>query len=156
MFKAVRFLAMLLIFSACSGDEAVEEPIVETEFAFVGNWLGTWSDNLFQSIQISTKVRKTGTDEYLGDFYINNNGNAAYTAGYGGNTDGQITFETKGDSVLNFVYLQNAPEYMGGCPGTYEGSGVIRRDLNRLIINFTGNDCDGFHDDGEMIFRFDD
>ena len=154
MYKPTLLLVFIFMLNACSGEEAVEAP-TETPFAFVGNWLGTWSDNLFQGIPVSTKVRTIGTDSYQGDFFYNNNGNEPYTAAFGGTTDGRMTFETKGDSVLNFVFIQNTPDYKNGCPGTYKGSGAIDKNLNRLIISFTGDDCDGFHDDGKIIFKLD-
>jgi len=31
----------------------------------------------------------------------------------------------------------------------------IDRDRNRLIINFTGTDCDGFHDNGTITWQLD-
>lgn len=155
MYKSLVVFAFIFLMSACSKDKEVVEP-AEAQFEYVGNWLGNWSDNLFQNIPVSVKVRETSTNAYLGDFFINNSGNAAYTPAYGTINDGRITFETKGDSVLNFVYLQDAPTYKNGCPGTYKGSGIINRTLNRLVIDFTGNDCDGFHEDGKMIFELDD
>lgn len=155
MYKSLIVFGVIFLISACSGAEAVVEPEENLQFEFSGNWLGTWSDNLFQGINVSVKVRESIPNNYAGDFFINNSGNAAYTPAYGDKNDGRITFETKGDSVLNFVYLQDAPTYKNGCPGTYKGAGIINRNLNRLVISFTGDDCDGFHDDGEMIFRMD-
>ena len=105
MYKSLVVVAVIFLISACSEDGAVVEP-GEAAFEFTGNWLGTWSDNLFQEIGVSAEVRETIPNKYAGDFFINNSGNAAYTPAYGENNDGRITFETKGDSVLNFVYLQ--------------------------------------------------
>ncbi len=154
MYKSSLLVAIIFVLGACGGDEAVA-PVTEAEFAFIGNWEGVWSDDLFQSVPVSTKVRQIGTDSYLGDFYYNNNGNASYTPAFGGTTDGRMTFETRGDSLLNFVFNQATPDYKGGCPGTYKGAGAIDRTLNRLVISFTGDDCDGFHDNGTIVFKFD-
>ena len=144
-----------LLFFSCGGSE--EPEIMEiAPFAFEGDWLGSWSDSLFPSISVSARVRKTGDNTYSGSFYYNNSGNDSYTPCCGGANDGTIKFETDGgDNLMNFVYVQTAPEYRGGCPGTYNGSGAINKSLNRLIINFTGTDCDGFHDQGEIVWRLD-
>lgn len=154
MYKSTLLVALILIVSACGGKEVID-PVLEAEFTFSGKWLGTWSDDLFQSVPVSATVREIGPNNYIGDFFYTNNGNEPYTPAFGGSTDGRMTFETKGDSLLNFVYNQVAPEYRGGCPGIYEGAGAINRNLNRLVISFTGNDCDGFHDNGKIIFQLD-
>lgn len=155
MYKTNLLSIFLLLLFSCGGDEAMTEMETETSFAFEGKWLGVWSDSLFPSIPVSAEVFGSGTNAYSGSFYYNNNGTGPYTPCCGGTTDGTITFETKGDSVLNFVYIQNAPDYKGGCPGTYRGSGVINNSVNRLIINFSGEDCDGKHENGKMTWQLD-
>lgn len=43
----------------------------------------------------------------------------------------------------------------GQRPSRTKGAGMIDHSIQRLVIHFTGDDWDGFHDDGEMIFRDD-
>lgn len=149
-------LLVVLFSFGCGGDDEPMEP-AEAPFAFEGNWIGRWSDSLFPSIAASAIVRSTGQNEYFGDFFYNSmNATGPYTPCCGGTTDGNFTFTLDGDRVLDFVYRQNAPDYMGGCPGTYEGEGELNRETNRLVINFTGTDCDGFHDNGVISWRLDD
>lgn len=145
---------LFLIFSCSKKDDPTPQQN-EDQFAFAGKWLGNWSDSLFPAVSVSADVIKLSSNKYSGAFYYNSNGNAPYTPGYGGANDGLITFETKGDSVLHFLFSQNAPDYKGGCPGTYKGDGLIDKNSNRLIINFEGEDCDGLHQNGKIIWRLD-
>jgi len=132
------------------------EPEEDPKFSFVGNWLGSWSDNLFTNIRVSAMVVKTNENSYGGSFFIDQ-GNGAYTPCCGGESNnGSIFFTTEGNQVLSFKYIQNAPDYKGGCPGEYDGEGAISVDETKLVINFTGTDCDGFHDNGVFIFELDD
>lgn len=138
---------------SCSSDEEpmqVEDP----PFEFEGKWLGRWTDSLFGSVSISAIVNNVGGNRYSGNMFIRNGSNEAYTPGYGG--DGTIRFETDGGiNVIEFTFVQNAPLYNGGCPGLFEGTGAINETTNRLIINFTGTDCDGFHDEAAFSWEFD-
>lgn len=157
MKKSILFLTVgILFFSCSSSDPEVIEPEQQKSFSFEGNWLGNWSDSLFPSISVSARVAKGGGNSYTGSFFINQ-GQGPYSPCCGGeNDDGFISFTTDGDNVMDFKYSQNAPDYMGGCPGTYVGEGALNDDKSKLIINFTGDDCDGFHDNGVFIFELDD
>ena len=66
--------------------------------------------------------------------------------------NGQISFEVKGDSIVDFIYNQDLQFYMDGCPGTYTGSGIINS-IGWLLIDFTGDDCDGTHVGGKIVLR---
>lgn len=145
-------LFSLLLFSCGSDEEPEIDPIVP--FQFEGRWIGTWSDNLFSGISTSAIIREIGENQYSGSMFIIAGTNLPFTAGYGGPNDGSIRFTTDGNNnVLEYTYVQTAPEYRGGCPGEYNGTGAINEELNRLVINFTGTDCDGFHENGEFIWR---
>ena len=149
------FLLVLgpIFFSGCS-EEVVEmeemEEIVIIPFSFEGKWKGSWSDSLFGSVPVTAEIRKSSNNSYSGSMYISSN----YTPTYGGSTDGTIRFKTDGENkVTEFTYNQIAPDYKGGCPGEYEGTGEIDLEKNQLVIDFTGTDCDGFHDTARFIFR---
>lgn len=148
---------IVLLFSSisCSDSEGLplEEP--EPRFNFEGMWLGSWSDSLFPALSVSAIVQKLSADGYSGSFFYRQNTPGPYMPCCGGATDGVMSFETKGDSVINFVYRQDAPNYKGGCPGTYTGSGALDKVQNRLIIKFNGEDCDGFHNNGLIFWRLD-
>lgn len=156
--SAFRLLYAIFIFTicmSCSGEDDNPEVIEDPEFAFEGNWLGRWSDSLFPNIVASARVRKSGTTQYSGSFYYDTTGEGPYKPCCGGTTDGTITFELDGDKVLDWLFIQNAPEYRGGCPGRYEGQGELSADRKSLIISFTGEDCDGFHDNGRIVWTLD-
>lgn len=149
------FVFILILAAGCGEDDTPEMEVEEPPFEYEGKWLGRWSDSLFSFLNVSAEVRSRGNDQYIGDFYYNTMGNAAYTPCCGGPTDGTFTFTLDGDQVLDFEYRQNAPDYRGGCPGTYTGEGEFNESINRLIFTFTGTDCDGFHDEGQIVWEFD-
>jgi len=149
--KSLFFLLLITIIISCSSDTEMEQPI-ET-FALEGKWTGTWSDNLFSAIGISADIRKVATGQYSGVMYIASTGSSGPFTPCCGATEhnGRVSFNESDGKITNFVYQQVAPDYKGGCPGTYEGSGVISG--AKLRINFTGNDCDGFHDNGRFDWK---
>lgn len=157
MKNSVLIVLSFLVFTACSKEELVEPPQAVRPFAFEGNWLGNWSDDLFSGVRVSAKVTKSGDNMYTGSLFIDLDQVGPYIPCCGATNDnGRITFETRGDSVVNYQYIQEAPNYNGGCPGTYRGLGAIDIDINRLVIQFTGEDCDGFHDNGVIYWKLDD
>ena len=146
-------LLSLLPIISCSSDEEIQED-VETPFSFEGKWKGSWNDSLFGTTGVYAIVSRVSNNNYSGRLFVATGSNEPYTPGYGG--DGTIAFVTDGgNNVIEFTYNQVAPDYRGGCPGMYEGSGSINEDINRLIIDFTGTDCDGFHDNAQFIWEFD-
>jgi hypothetical protein len=149
------FFLVLFLSAGCGGDDG---PMIEEEeppFEYEGKWLGRWSDSIFSFINVSAEVTSVGNNRYTGKFYYNTEGNAAYTPCCGGTTNGNFTFTREGDQILDFEYVQVAPEYRDGCPGIYSGEGSFNEGLNRLVMTFTGTDCDGFHDDGRIAWEFD-
>lgn len=153
--KKLAHLFIIILLSSCGGNDETIALNTEAPFEFEGNWLGSWSDSLFPNIQVSAKVFKAGSNTYIGSFYYGVNGATPYNPCCGAAADGNIRFETDGNKVLNFSIIQTAPDYKGGCPGTYSGSGEIILIANRLQIIFTGEDCDGFHDKGKMTWKLD-
>jgi hypothetical protein len=110
----------------------------------VGEYVGVWNDNLFSDIEVSARITSTSSnDQYSGDFFISTNLSPAW----GGVTDGDISFSFTNNQIEDFRYDQNLPDYRGGCPGVYIGTGEIENDIT-ITINFTGDDCDGHHEDG--------
>lgn len=148
------FLLFLLL-PACGGDD--DEPMEPEEltFAFEGKWVGFWGDSLFPFLNVSAVVEDLGDNRYSGQFFYNTMGNANFTPCCGGpGNDGIFSFTTDGgDVMMDFEYQQNAPDYRGGCPGTYTGAGMVNQTSNRLVVEFTGNDCDGFHDEGKITWE---
>lgn len=113
-----------------------------------GKYKGDWSDNLFSGITISCAMTGNGSNVYRGPFYISGN----FTPNWGATEDnGKVEMEIVDGEILSFEYSQVAPDYMGGCPGLYVGTGTVDDNFN-LTVNFTGDDCDGHHEDGVMTF----
>lgn len=156
IYRLIFVLLFISFLSSCSSDDEVVDVEEDPPFTFAGNWLGNWSDSLFPILSVSARVQELGANRYSGSFYWDNMGLGPYVPCCGGAVDdGKISFETKGDSVINFKYIQDAPNYMGGCPGVYTGSGFLNKETNRLTISFQGDDCDGFHGNGRIIWRLD-
>ena len=155
MSRTLTVFFFLFLMLSCSSED--EQPMVmeDPDFSFEGNWIGRWSDSLFPTLVASAQVRKSGNTQYSGAFYYDTTGEGPYKPCCGGSTDGSITFEVIGDNVTNWLYVQNAPDYMGGCPGRYVGDGALSADRKSLIISFTGDDCDGFHDNGRLVWTSD-
>lgn len=151
------FICITLFFMiiSCSSEEEPATVMEDPDFAFEGNWLGRWSDSLFPNVVASARVRSGGNNQYSGSFYYDTTGGGPYKPCCGAATDGSISFEVEGDRVINWLFIQNAPDYMGGCPGRYEGEGTLSADRKNLIITFTGDDCDGFHDNGRIVWTLD-
>jgi hypothetical protein len=114
---------------------------------YQGKYRGTWSDNLFSAIPISCILQGDG-DAYVGSVYISSNFEPTFGAV---SNNGSTSFEMDNGQISSFVYFQHAPDYKGGCPGKYTGSGTAN-DAFTLSINFIGDDCDGHHTNGFMKF----
>lgn len=127
----------------------------ELPFAYEGKWMGFWGDSIFPFLNVSAEVEQGSDGSYTGQFYYNTMGNAKFTPCCGGpGNDGNISFDLDGDQITNWRYIQVAPDYRGGCPGDYTGSGTFNPTSNRLVIEFTGTDCDGFHDEGKITWMY--
>ena len=115
-----------------------------------GRYFGTWDDNLFEGIPISLELTHTSGNQYDGPIYISLN----WTASWGGETDGSVTFDIDQDDINLFEFDQLLPDYAeDGCPGYYSGPGTIDDEFN-MDISFTGDDCDGHHIGTLVLERF--
>ena len=84
--------------------------------ALAGRYVGLWNDNIYTDFAISAVISQTGNN-YRGAFYYSGN----FAPCCGGNDDGTIIFEVDGSDIPDFQYNQDLPQFMGGCPGLYNG-----------------------------------
>lgn len=112
----------------------------------LGDYLGKWNDNIYTDFPITAKITNVNNNFASGRFFYS----GSFSACCGGPDDGAISFRVEDQAITSFRYDQNLPTYMGGCPGEYNGSGVIE-DFSQLQISFSGTDCDGIHAGGKMI-----
>lgn len=148
------FFILLLSFIvvSCSSENEEEEPIPEEEeLTLDGDYTGTWDDNIYTSFPISARLSMPIDDFLSGPFFYSQDGSFVPCC-QDAEDNGKISFEIKGDSIVNFIYNQQLQFYMGGCPGTYTGSGTINSQ-GWLLIDFSGDDCDGTHTGGKIILR---
>ncbi len=133
-----------------------EETFVSEEFAnitltddspILGKYVGSWNDNLFTNIDVSFILESQNGNRVTGPFFISTNFRPAWG---GEENDGTITIDLneEGSNEIIFRYNQDLPDYMGGCPGLYVGEGSFSS--MRINISFTGDDCDGFHENGSI------
>ena len=151
--KYLTILLLMLFIVACSSENE-EEPVPEEEeeeITIEGDYTGTWDDNIYTSFPISARITEQRPNHYGGPFFYSQNGSFVPCC-QDPDDNGSIIFEVKGDSILNFVYDQDLQFYMGGCPGTYNGSGIINQQ-GWLLIDFSGDDCDGTHTGGKIVLR---
>lgn len=113
-----------------------------------GKYVGTWDDNIYTSFGISADLR-FASGRLSGPFYYTNN----FAPCCGGPDDGKISVEIVNDNIINsFRYDQVLITFMNGCNGTYTGIGDIKNHTN-LVINFTGDDCEGPHTGGRILLK---
>jgi hypothetical protein len=112
-------------------------------------YTGDWQDNLFPSVAISGELEAKGNNVYKGPAYISSN----FTPTFGAADDnGKFDMTIVDGKIMAYKYSQHAPDYRGGCPGVYTGSGVVDENFT-LRIDFIGDDCDGHHEDGVMTLK---
>lgn len=112
-----------------------------------GRYTGLWNDNIYSDFAISAVITQTGNN-YRGAFYYS----GSFTPCCGGDDDGTIIFQVDGNNIPEFQYDQDLPEFMGGCPGLYDGSGRINS-VTSFSVNFEGEDCEGPHTNGTIRFN---
>jgi len=112
---------------------------------FAGNYTGTWNDNLYTNFPISARL----TTETFGTFFYSPN----FQSCCSGTNDGTVSFQIDDKVIGQFTYNQHLNNFMGGeCPGTYQGSGVVKLDDGiQFEIKFTGSDCEGAHTNGRIV-----
>lgn len=168
----VRGLLCLLIFSFClvgiscqnKGDEEVVEPVPESEpepepelapapVTFAGNYVGGWWSNppterTYANEPASAIFRAGDSDTtWVGEFFFTRIFESC--CGSGPN-DGTLSFNLVDSVITNFKYMDIIP----GCNGLFEGTGIINKS-GTVIINFTGSDCEGEHEEARMEFTKD-
>ncbi len=119
-----------------------------------GDYVGTWSDNLYTNFGISAQLVSSG-NLVRGAFFYSNN----FTSCCNGSNDGGISFTIDGSQVLDFKYNQQIANFVGvsgqtfgNCPGQYFGEGTIANDI-LLDISYEGEDCEGPHTGGKIRLR---
>ncbi len=120
---------------------------LKNESVINGEYIGLWNDNLYTDFGISAVITGSGST-FRGDFYYTSN----FTSCCGGQTDGSISFQVVDGEILSFRYNQDLIDFMGGCPGLYNGSGEVVNDFD-LLIDFEGEDCEGPHTGGKISLR---
>ena len=116
-----------------------------SESPFLGEYTGTWNDNINTGILISVRLLSEIDNTIRGEFFATPNF-IPYNDGasVGAINDGAVKL-ILGDnnSVDLFEYDQQLLTYMGGCPGNYSGNGTFTELV--FFIDYTGEDCDGIH-----------
>ncbi len=112
-----------------------------------GSYSGTWNDNIYTDFGITSRLNASSIDGRLsGPFFYTSTFNSCC----GGTDDGDITIILSGNTVTEFRYDQDLKDFMGGCPGSYAGSGTLLDPIT-FQINFSGNDCEGPHTGGRIL-----
>ncbi|MFY0687490.1 MAG: hypothetical protein JXQ90_10010 [Cyclobacteriaceae bacterium] len=118
---------------------------------FVGDYKGTWDDNLHTGVGVSAKIKFEASNIISGDFFATPDfepyGGAASE---GAVNDGGIKIVVDGNgNIEHFEYNQVMLTYKGGCPGKYTGTG--KYSALAFEVDYTGEDCDGIHEGGKLI-----
>jgi len=127
--------------------QVAEVEITDSHF-LTGRFAGTWDDNIYTAFGITAELTLNGST-LGGSFWYSSN----FTSCCGGENDGTILLKLAEDQITSFIYNQQLVSFMGGaCNGTYTGEGQIEN-FTDLIINFTGEDCEGPHTNGKIRLR---
>ena len=142
-------LTSIMLFSSCSGDDE-EQQVVEETNTVEGRYVGGWNSNpptanVYENEPISAIITMSGENEFTGEFFFSN----AHVPCCGGDgNNGTIMMSIDGTTITSWSYDDTIP----GCPGRFMGSGTIASD-GRLLIDFTGSDCEGEHADASLFLR---
>lgn len=129
----------ILLSNSLAKTSLVDEPFLD------GKYIGTWDDNIYTGFGISAELTLAGST-LGGPFWYSRN----YTSCCGGETDGKITLRLSDQEITDFTYNQTLVQFMGGaCNGTYKGTGQIEN-FTDLVIDFSGDDCEGPHTNGKI------
>jgi hypothetical protein len=146
------WLSFIIIFflTSCSDADVAptveEEPAVETLTGnYTGGWTSTTQTTSFTNYLISAKLTADPQQRFLsGGFFATPNFTTCCNSGA---NDGSISIVLAGDSITSFSLSVIIPD----CGGFFRGTGVVSATGN-LVIDITGNDCDGDHV-GQLVFR---
>jgi len=125
-----------------------EQMILQEIHFLTGDYTGTWDDNLYTAFGISTRINlNLSGGRASGEFFYS----STFSSCCEGVTDGTISFILKENgNIEDFIYRQDLANFQGGqCTGTYTGSGVLEN-YTTLLIDFTGEDCEGPHTGGKI------
>lgn len=145
------FVILAICFLGCSGgSDDSEEQQQEEEATLEGNYRGSWdsttSSATFTGVAVSAKLQFGGSSNVLtGSFFISSDFTVCCSAG---ENDGTLVINFDGDTITAFNYN----DVITNCSGTFNGTGVIRASDKALVIDFTGNDCDGDHV-GQIVLK---
>jgi len=138
------FIVIAICFMGCSGgsDDSQEEEQQE-ETTLEGNYRGTWNSTTpsatFTNVSVSAKLKFGGsTNTLTGSFFISSDFTVCCSAG---DNDGTLVINFDGETITAFNYN----DVITNCSGTFTGTGTVRTSDKALVIDFTGNDCDGDH-----------
>ncbi len=142
MYKLLVLIAICLSGCSSGNDDSLEQQ-QEDEVTLEGNYRGTWSSTTasatFSNVSVSAKLQFGGADNILtGSFFISSDYTVCCSAG---ENDGTLVIDFDGDTITSFNYN----DVITNCSGTFNGTGHIRTSDKALVIDFTGNDCDGDH-----------
>ena len=152
-FKLTFFSCCLLtmIFS-CGGDEE-DVNVTEGESSndgIAGRYVGGWTSDpptssKYEGISISAIFTEVREGEFAGEFFFT----SSYKSCCGDNpNDGTLSMFVVGNEITSWRYVDQIPN----CNGIFEGSGTVADD-GRLLIEFTGSDCEGEHADASLFLR---
>lgn len=126
-------------------EEEIEEMFEGHEGKYPGGWTSTTPITSYTNYPISGIFRYSNSDKtkIRAEFFATGN----YKSCCDLDNDGIMTFEIVNDSIKNFYFDDKVLD----CEGQFRGSGIVAESGN-IIIDFTGNDCDGDHV-GTLTFR---
>ncbi|MEO0340671.1 MAG: hypothetical protein AAF242_15855 [Bacteroidota bacterium] len=112
----------------------------------IGKYVGLWNDAIYTDFSVSIEITSGSETSASGVLYYS----PSFTPCCSNpENDGRISFDFNPETqeIENFTYDQRLANYNGGaCNATYRGDGEIQG--LRLLLNFTGSDCDGDHGNG--------
>lgn len=148
----VVILTLFISLLSCSKSDVLDdggdietETFVGHEGKYPGGWTSTTPSTSFTNYPVSAILRYSNAPQtkIKGEFFATLNFKSCCNL----ENDGTFTFEIENNQIKNF----NLDDKIVGCEGTFKGNGTIAENGN-LIIEFTGNDCDGAHV-GTLVFR---
>ena len=131
--------------NAILSDKTVEFTLTDAN-PLIGEYIGLWNDAIYTNFQISLKITNGDADSANGVLYYSGNFTPCCS---NPSNDGTISFDydSQTNKIETFRYNQKLANYLGGeCNAVYSGDGEVKG--LRLLINYTGSDCDGDHGDG--------
>lgn len=142
--KPFLFILICLFITNCEKatdpeeEEEIEEMFEGHEGKYPGGWTSTTESTSFTDYPVSGIFRYANPDQtrMSGEFFATGNFKSCCDK----EDDGKMTFDIEDDSIKNFYFDDKIVD----CTGVFRGSGKIAANGD-LVIDFTGNDCDGNH-----------